>query len=274
MCSFIGTFLLFFLFLSILVYLKAGAVARGFLIAVAFIVFWPNFKSTYRLYRSTKDIITARSDAETAEDRSEQAKTSECIYYVEQTYRVSRPTARFCWFMFCFEVAAFFVYPLIALFAVDNYPLGVQFFVFAGLTGLRYYVNAAVVLEETGHMNLVDGKDENDLWKNQSRLNEIVGNITTGRSLGAWISVLGSIGFIFLALMLGAVGTDQEDLASTDDTPRVYLIDFEYVQKDSLRYPSCQLTNEYVYRVLPVLLLRILLTGIVLISSAVSETVL
>ena len=76
-----------------------------------------------------------------------------------------------------------------------------------------------------------------------SRLNEINGNITRGRSRGAWTAVLGSFCFVFLALLLGAVGSDVENLA-TFDTPYSYSHDFYYEQQDSLRYPSCQLTSD------------------------------
>jgi lipase ATG15 len=116
-----------------------------------------------------------------------------------------------------------------------------MFVLMAGITGLRYYVNAAVVLEETGRMDLVDGVDEYTRWQKQSRLNEIVGNITRGRSLGVWMSVLGFLGFIFLALMLLAVGTEKATQAT--ELPKVFLDDFEYLQQDSLRYPTCQLST-------------------------------
>ena len=121
--------------------------------------------------------------------------------------------------MFFLEITIFYLYPMIALFSVGNYPLGIMFTVLVGISLLRYYVNAAVVLEESGRMDLVDGANEYELWKNQSRLNEIVGNITRGRSLGVWLSVLGSLGFAFLALMLGAVGSGAEDQAIVESNP-------------------------------------------------------
>jgi hypothetical protein len=164
------------------------------------------------------------------------------VYLVEEVYRVTRPTRRFCFLMFFLEVSLFFVYPLASLFSVGNYPLGVMFAVFVGVSFLRYYVNAAVVLEETGRMDLVDGSNEAELWKNQSRLNEIVGNITRGKSLGVWMSVLGSLGFIFLGLMLGAVGSNTEVPAV--EAPKQFLYNYEYIQADSLRYPTCRLSND------------------------------
>jgi hypothetical protein len=117
------------------------------------------------------------------------------------------------------------------------------FFVVAGISFCRYYVNAVLVLEETGHMDIVDGVNEEEVWKNQSRMSEIIGNITRGRSRGAWVAVLGTIGFVFLALFLGAVSNDVDSLA-TFDTPYTYSFDYRYDQQDSTRYPSCKISGD------------------------------
>jgi hypothetical protein len=112
------------------------------------------------------------------------------------------------------------------------------FLIVAGVSALRYYVNAAGVLEETGHLNLVDGnKGTNELWKNQSRLNGIIGGITRARSRRLWNIVLGVIGFAFLALFLGAVGQTSD--SSSDLQLLTCLPDFYYGQQADLPYPSC-----------------------------------
>ena len=254
-CSFIGAFLIFFIFFSALVYLRLGVVFTMFMLAVAVIASYPTMRSTYNLYQTRNGLSVgwSESDKQRSPDeteaganlvnRREHEDESECVYFVQEVYRITRPTIRFCWLMFFLEIILFYFYPLIALFSVGNYPLGIMFTVLVGISLLRYYVNAAVVLEESGRMDLVDGANEYELWKNQSRLNEIVGNITRGRSLGVWLSVLGSLGFAFLALMLGAVGSGAEDEAIVE-APKIFLDDFEYEQFDSLRYPSCQLSND------------------------------
>lgn len=254
-CSVVGSFLIFFLYFSVLFYLQLGPSFTVLLLAVGVLVSYPSLKSAYDLYKTRKELTVGWSEtdkmrspdeteagANLASRRSSE-KESECVYFVEEVYRVTRPTAKFCWIMFGLELGFFFVYPLIALFSVGNYPLGIMFGIFTGITLLRYYVNAAVVLEETGRMDLVDGANEAELWKNQSRLNEIVGNITRGRSLYAWMTVLGSLGLVFLALFLAAVGTNQET-TSDSSQPRTFSYDFEYVQQDSLRYPSCRLSSD------------------------------
>jgi hypothetical protein len=88
----------------------------------------------------------------------------------------------------------------------------------------------------------VGGSTESSRWKKQSRFNEIVGNITRNKSVGAWTAVLGFVGLAFMGLMFSAVGTDST--AVTNVPPKVYVYDFEWVQADSLRYPTCQLSSD------------------------------
>lgn len=253
-CSAIGTCLIFFIFFSALYFLHLGVIFTVFMLAMGVLVSYPTIKTTYGLYKTRLELSVGWSPEDKAKnaddteaganmvDRRGSEEESECVYFVNEVYRITRPTEKFCFLMFLIEVILFFMYPLASLFAVGNYPLAIMFTIFAGITFLRYYVNAAVVLEETGRMDLVDGRNETELWKNQSRLNEIVGNITRGRSLGVWISVLGSFGFVFLGLMLGAIGSNQEVPAIEE--PKLFLNDFKYVQADSLRYPTCHLSND------------------------------
>jgi hypothetical protein len=250
-CSIIGTGLIFFFFFSVLLYLGLGIVFTMFLVAVAVIIALPTLKSTYRLYKLGVGLIRLKiltgfiarvEDREEVIESSENGDTpSEAVYVVEENYRVSRPTIFFCWIMFLLEVVIFFVYPFFSLFLVGNYPLALLFIIVAGISGVRFYINASIALEETGTMDLVGGGTEEEVWKKQSRLNHIVGNITRGRSRGAWMAVLGSLAFMTLGLFLGAVGTDVETMV-TWDTPFVYTNDFEYKQENSLRYPTCTLT--------------------------------
>ena len=115
-----------------------------------------------------------------------------------------------------------------------------------GVASARYYFNAGLVLEETGHMNLVDGKSEKERWTNQSRLDDIIGNITRGRSIKAWNSLLGLLGLVFLALFVGTVGSGLEDISNDFGSSPAYVDAslFQYEQEDTLRYPTCTLTSD------------------------------
>lgn len=114
------------------------------------------------------------------------------------------------------------------------------------ISGVRYYINAGLVLEETGHMNLVDGNSEKEKWTSQSRLDDIVGNVSRGRSHRAWKSLLGLLGLVFLALFVGAVGSGLEDISEDFGSDRAYVSPslFQYEQEDALRYPTCTITSD------------------------------
>lgn len=270
LCSIIGSFLVFFVILAILVYLEAGTAATCFLLVFAFLVSFPNFKSTYRLYSVAKDIILARTSrkfeaatqggdndpvterdldsirfSERERDDFVAPKTdSEGLYLVDELYRVNRPTNLTAWILFYIELTLIFLWPTVSLFFIGNWPLAISYAVVVGVSGMRHYLNAAVVMEEVGHMNLVDGESERELWRNQSRLNEIVGNISRGRSRTAWVSVISFFTLAFLALFAGAVGSDQEKTEIEDPTYH-YMQDYMYSPiENSLRYPTCQLTSD------------------------------
>lgn len=251
-CSIIGTCLVLLLVFSFVQHLQLGVLFTVFALAMAVLLIYPTIKATVRLYKTSARLGKGKSHEDEVEssDNTEAGDSmvdrkgrgeeeSECVYFVREVYRITRPTRKFCFFMFFVEVTFLFIYPLASLISVRNYPLAAVFAVFAGVTFLRYYMNAAVVLEETGRMDLVDGRTETELWTNQSRLNEIIRNITRGRSLAVWIILLGSFGLIFLGLSLGAVGVHHER-ASFEEIP-LFLNDFEYVQTGTLRYPACHL---------------------------------
>ena len=256
-CSMIGTFLIYFLMLSFLLYVGAGIVFTMFIVAIGVIIAIPTLSSTYTLYQTAHlygivklKVLKQKGNEEEEEEEEEEEderatgaehETSEAVYLVQEKYRISRPKVYFCWIMFFIEVSLLFVYPFWSLFSIGNYPLAILFIFVAGISGIRYYINAAIVLEETGHMDHVGGSTEEEKWKRQSRLNVIVGNVTRGRSRGAWMAVIGFFGFAFLGLFLGAIGSDVDNLA-TFDAPYTYTQNFYYPQVDSVRYPTCQLT--------------------------------
>ncbi|GKZ00654.1 hypothetical protein MPSEU_001017600 [Mayamaea pseudoterrestris] len=265
-CSVIGSFLMFFLLLSFLVYLDMGYALVGFGIAIGIIVALPSFISTFKLYRTGKDLIFAKRAARKSAPKRDKSidrnddlqhidsfrrsnQASEAVYFVRENFRVTRATPRLCWIMFVLEVAFGGIWPLWSLLAVNNLPLALMFILISVVTGLRYYFNAAIVLEETGNLDMIDDQQKNlsdrAKWREASRLSAIIGNITRGRSRGPWMAVLGVFGFIVVGLFAGALGTEQVvNAETTSKTSYVYLPDFHYEQQDSLQYPTCQLSND------------------------------
>jgi hypothetical protein len=252
-CSVVGTVAIILLVLSFLVYMEAGAVFTLFCLAVAVLLVYPSLKSTFHLYKTATQLMDLRDTVKTMEksqrdltasDRQKGVdlteKESEGIYVTSVRYRITKPTRWFALTMFGIEVVFLFAWPLISYFAIGNWPAGLLYFVVVGVSGVRYYLNAALVLEETGRMDLLDAKTELEQWKAQSRLDEIVGNISRARSKKVWNLVLGMFGLIYLALFAGAIASGQEDTEQGFDVPFTYVSPdlFQYQQKtDSLRYP-------------------------------------
>jgi hypothetical protein len=159
------------------------------------------------------------------------------MFYVWDHYRITRPSVIFCWIMFALEVGLLFAWPFIGLLVGKNWPIAVLFFVVAFFSGIRYYFNAAIVLEEVGSLDYVKGETEGVRWKKRARINDIVGNITRGRSKGAWTTVLTVFLFVFLGLLLGAIVTDSDTTSSTDQYQ--FVPEFYYTQQEDLPYPTC-----------------------------------
>eukprot|EP00541_Cyclophora_tenuis_P016342 CAMPEP_0116563538 /NCGR_PEP_ID=MMETSP0397-20121206/12791_1 /TAXON_ID=216820 /ORGANISM="Cyclophora tenuis, Strain ECT3854" /LENGTH=616 /DNA_ID=CAMNT_0004089997 /DNA_START=29 /DNA_END=1879 /DNA_ORIENTATION=+ len=162
---------------------------------------------------------------------------SEAIYQVWEQYRVDEATNLFCWLMFVVEIVFLFLYPLISLYIIGNHAIATVYLFMVLFTGLRTYLNAAVVLEEVGNLDLVDGvKGTEAFWQSQSRLSTIVSNISRSRARPAWASVL----WIFLLALLGLFSIAiNQSAATASNFQFTYLPDFEYKQQEDLLYPTC-----------------------------------
>ena len=209
-CSFIGTGLILLVFLSFLVWLRLGGVVIAFLFAIAVILAYRSLDNARRLASVTKDLLEIEGIFKQATGADPQAKTedeespeenarspneaSEAVYLTTQYERINEPTELFCWIMLGLEMAVWYFYPLITLFMLGNSAVGCLFFVVASVSGIRYYMNALMVIEETGNMDLVDGVTEDERWTNQSRLNEVVEAITAGKARRVWVNILGVAG--------------------------------------------------------------------------------
>jgi len=192
---------------------------------------------------------TIEEEPETVEEdpeAGEQAKMSaftlsvdenEGIYQVWETRRVTTVTELMCWILFGLEFSIFFFWPLYALYLIGNNATATLFFFVALFSALRTYFNAAIVLEETGTLDLVDGEKGSHLhWQNMSRLSIIVTKITRSRGRILWMGILLFVLVAFLGLFGLAIFQEGD---TSSDFEFTYLPDFEYVQQDDLTYPTC-----------------------------------
>lgn len=84
-------------------------------------------------------------------------KPSEAVYLVEERKRITRPREKFCYTMFLIEFVFLFLWPAITLFII-SWNVAILFVIVAAISATRHYINVAVLIEETGNMELVGGK--------------------------------------------------------------------------------------------------------------------
>ena len=135
-CSILGTSAIFLLILSLLTYLGAGIPATMFLLAIAVLVAVPSLKSTFRLWKISKQLIELRDDFKNPSseksvrsmrfserqngDNDIGPSESEGIYITSERYRVTRPTRWFAFAMFGAEVFFLFFWPLVSYFSIGT----------------------------------------------------------------------------------------------------------------------------------------------------------
>ncbi|KAL3904130.1 MAG: hypothetical protein SGILL_010188, partial [Bacillariaceae sp.] len=267
-CSLLGTFLIVFIFVSVLVWFELSGIFVLFAFIVILLVAYASLRNTISLYKLHKDLVGVRTlkkegrdeESESEELEAENVKPvalrdktkservweisglepSEAVYLVEEIKRITEPNEKFCYTMFGLEFLFLFLWPACTLFII-SWNVAILFVIVASISAARHYINAAVLIEETGNMDLVGGKTLKKKWRNQSRLNTIVTSITAGKTKKLWLSILGVSGFAFLAIFLGAVGSNTDPNAEgLTYLPKSY---YYPPQSDDMRYATCSLTN-------------------------------
>jgi len=252
-CSFLGCTLIILVIVSAFVYLDLNAIFVAIAAVLAVLVAAPSMLKSLKLYSLMKRIGKGAREKRSREFkdrlgsqvnlRVSMVSQSEAVYLVSQKYRVVQPTNLFCWIMFTVEVGLFFVWPTITLFLAENPALGGLFVGIGIVSFFRHYVSASLVLEETGSLDLFDCATDEEKWAKQSRLGEIIGNITQSRSRLAWMLVLAVFGLGFLGLAVSASGT-SDPATATGPANFIFLPEFEYLTPDStIQYPSCNMSS-------------------------------
>ncbi len=90
------------------------------------------------------------------------------------------------------------------------------------------------MIEETGRMSLVDGRNAGEGWANQSRSSDIIEAISHNKSRQVWTTVLGFFAAIVVALFLGVVGDTRDPTFNQELT---FLSNF-YYQPQSVKFDT------------------------------------
>lgn len=162
------------------------------------------------------------------------------IYVVAKDIRITEANPYFCGIAMVLEIFLFYLWPGGVMYSLGNVLIPTVYIVIVGISGIRHYFNIEAVIEETGTMNLVPGKSRKERWMNQSRLSDIVENISTDKSKWVWFGILTLWLVILLLIYLGGVYSSGSESSSTTEV--TFLPNYYYPEEgDSIRYPTCSI---------------------------------
>lgn len=172
----------------LLVWFDAPTEVIAIFLIIVLLVFYPSLKNTYMLIQLGRDLISVKAEAKSRKKRmtaaqvgngacsteksskedpeegngkmrfrqnsfawqsERQMEESEAVYHVFNIERVREATETLCWVTFVAEIGIFFIWPTIALFAID-FNFGIFFCFTSMISILRYYVNVVTAIQETG----------------------------------------------------------------------------------------------------------------------------
>ncbi len=263
-CSLLGTLVFFLLLLSMLVWFQFSALFVFIVMVLCTVASIPLLKDLRRLIYVSKKVFLARNERKESAQAAEKSspshaieafisKTSsrrdseiseesnEGVFLVSQQARVTKATERLCWITFSVEILLFFIYPLVALLLVKNFQLAILFFVVAGVSGMRHYINLIAVVEGIGQLNLISGASAKTRWAKQSRLNDLIETISYNKTRQIWQRIFAGCGVFGLLIFLGA---SKDSFESTSVGAMTLVNGFAWTpQADDVRYGTCDLSK-------------------------------
>jgi len=230
-CAILGQTLTLLSIISFMVWLESSSYFIVLVIILFTIFTWNRFGTSYGL-RELYGEISLNAPRSTDE--------TDLMFYVNEQYRITKPTPKFCWFLLCVEIALFVIYPIISLFVSRNFNVGLVFLVIAIPTAARRYISAPVCFRAHGSIDGIEknnkqiGKDEE--WREKHRLSNIVCDISQGRNNNFWIGVFAVVLLLCCFLFMAAISLGINDGA----TEGLKMIDdFVYEGNSHFPYPTC-----------------------------------
>ena len=161
------------------------------------------------------------------------------VYNVSEKYRITQPTRGFIIFSLMAEFVILILYPTLALFMIESWQLATLYLALALMSTFRHFTNSEALLQETGKLHSADNKTgQTATWENESRLSQIAGTLSRGKSYQAWRVIFWIFAIGLLGLGGMAVTAKTESSWNNAFTP---VDDFYYNPVDSLHYATCAL---------------------------------
>ena len=204
-CDIIGTFLVAFTLVALVVWMEPPIGAVIFVAVLFFLWVFRRLRGSHGRMQVYQNIMGRSKN----DPKNEETGT---LYQVEETFRVYEARDMMCWLCFIAIVVLFIIVPLFILFSSRNYPLGFLFIPTSIITAARYFFNSAACAQEIGsldgieknnkHLGTEHGPEEE--WREKHRLSNIIGQISSGPRNAFWIYTF--IAFVAIFSMITAAG--------------------------------------------------------------------
>ena len=154
----LSSVLISLLVIGFLVWMEQG-IGLYLLVAILSIlcIIFPLTKASYELSTMYHSVSSAEMQGFSRRDVTVQSGTT--LFQVWETVRISQPKEWYCYARVIVEVVFLFLWPLIALLVLGNYPIALIFFVFGCISFLWQYFDASKVLLEYGTMSKLKDVD-------------------------------------------------------------------------------------------------------------------
>jgi len=266
-CNILGSLIIIIAVISYLFWMKLGAEIYflvGVLCFIGFLI--PLIRPNIRILQMYADINKedgVKIDEETSsgnahgDDGVEAQRTGNDEAKAEQTTmfrlwessRITQPKIWVCYTGMLLQFIFFFLFPLVTLFRIGNYPIGIVFIIISFFSFLRKYFNASAILCELGSLNAINIETNPDKGSNsietalisKANLAEVVGHISRSNTVNRWMYFFGVFASsIFFLVFLSLVQGKSND--GPGDRPPIILVDdYAYAEEETLQYPSCNM---------------------------------
>ncbi len=207
------------------------------------------------VYNSTMHSLTFRKIHDSLVlEKNRGIEAVETIAGLVATFRINEARPTLCWVLFALESLLFFLLPLITLFIVGNYPVGIVFVIVASITAARRFLSATICLRKFGTMdgmgNIDDPTERTTTiraaeWRNKHRLEKVISQISQSRKKDFWVSIFAFCIILSCLIFVTAItfGVD-----AGESVGQIMSSNHKYDGSGDLQYPTCQVDGGENYK--------------------------
>jgi hypothetical protein len=245
LCTVLSSTLMTLVLIGFLVWMQLGSGAYLIVGVLAVVcIIYPIGRQSYELHKMYESVNVQPGYSR----RSVTQSTGTTLFQVWETVRITQPKPSYCIFRGVLEVCVLFLWPLIAMLVLQNWPVAIVFFIMGTFSLVWRYFDSTAVLTEYGTLSAVKDKklDHSKKYFFSTVGEDVINN--KGRSIwsGLFIVLFLAVMFLFLSAQ-----KSSDEIKPQDRGPRppVLLVDDFYYPptNDTLAYPTCKLTKGFTF---------------------------